>query len=208
MKIYCVHHSDALDRKIYISNIFKKYNIEINWIVNDHPNDIKEKYSDKIIYSEHAANNINLNIFEISCFLKHKNAIEQISKTDEFGIIIEDDIKEPSFDFISIVEDLCCSMKNNNCDILFIGSFANYDLPNINDNPYIVCNNNTMSRCCHAYIVNNNIAEVLSNYLDTIKAPLDWQINYAIQDLNLKSCWSYPQIYQRTEKKELNSLLR
>lgn len=207
MKFFCIHHKDAEERKKYIKkNIEERYSIDLNWITSFHPTEIANDYRDKI-YCEHAANQKNLNIAEISCFLKHREAIKQISRSNEFGFILEDDIKTPDFDLIKISKFIYQKMLENDCDIVFVGSFSIYDLQK-KEKPYIICNQNTLSRCCHAYIVNNRSAIKICDHLKNIVAPVDWQINYAIKDLELFSCWSYPHIYQRTEKKEMSSLLR
>lgn len=208
MKYYCIHHSDAIDRKIFIEKYYiNKYNMNIIWIEDFHPSSAIIQ-NHKKIYSKHSANKEYLNNNELSCYLKQQKAINAIADSQEYGFILEDDVSEPSFDLVNTIKNFYHQMKTESCDILFIGSFSIYDLPNINNQPYIYCNKNTLSRCAHSYIVSNNCANQLVNYLEDIKAPFDWQLNFAIKDLNLKSCWSYPHIYQRTEKKQIKSLLR
>lgn len=208
MKYYCIHHLDAIDRKIFIEKHYiNKFNIDMVWIEDFHPS-LEVIQDHKRIHTPHAANNKYLNTGELSCYLKHKKAISMISDSNDYGFILEDDVEPPSFNFIEVVKDFYYQMEYNACDILFVGSFSIYDLKNINNKAYIYCNNNTLSRCAHAYIISNNCATKLINYLEEIKAPFDWQLNFAIEDLGLKSCWSYPHIYQRTEKKQIESLLR
>jgi GR25 family glycosyltransferase involved in LPS biosynthesis len=207
MKYYCIHHSPAKERKEYIqNNIIDIYNLDILWIedylpesdiINNHPK----------VYSKHSANRKYLNQAELSCYLKHKLAINTIVTTNEYGFILEDDIKVPSFHLTDMVEAFLVQMKKIKCDILFVGSIASCDL-NLTE-PCILCNKNTIiSRAAHSYIISPNRANELVEYLNNIRAPLDLQINFAIEELNLKSGWSYPHIYQRTEKSEIKSLLR
>lgn len=208
MQYYCIHHKDSVDRKKFIiTNYVNKYNLNIKWIEDFLPTS-DFILNHKKIYSNHAANKSYLNNNELSCYLKHQKAISLISNSNDYGMILEDDIAEVSFDFTSTIDILYNDMINNNCDILFIGSFFIYDLQNINNQPYIYCNKNTLSRCAHAYIISDRCASKILDYISDIKAPFDWQLNFAINNLNLNSCWSYPHIYQRTEKKQIESLLR
>jgi GR25 family glycosyltransferase involved in LPS biosynthesis len=206
MKYYCIHHDKALDRKEYIlKNIANDYELEITWIASYDPeSDIIKYYSD--VPSEHAANKKVMNKAELSCHMKHQLAISLIYESDDYGFVFEDDIKKPSFDFLNTINIFQQKMIEERCDLLFVGSFGSYDL--CFDVPTILCNERTKSRCAHAYIVNPKIAQKLSNYLKVITNTLDWQLNHAIDYLGLRCGWSYPHIYQRSEKKEIISLLR
>jgi GR25 family glycosyltransferase involved in LPS biosynthesis len=207
ISFFCIHHSPCVERKNYIDkHIVKNFNIPISWIHNFDPDsdDVKNQ-SD--VFNTHSADKIKLNKAEISCFMKHRFAIRQIAESNHFGFIFEDDIQKPSFDLHKATTYFIQEMNNNNIDILFVGSFGNYDIET-NKEYEIFCNHSTKSRCAHAYILSDRCAKSLILFLDNIIAPFDWQINYAIDELNLKSCWSYPHIYQRSEKQEIKSLLR
>lgn len=203
---YCTHHYLATDRKEYIySNIAKPYDIDISWIDQYKPecNFIKNH---RMVFNVHAANKQFLNAAELSCYYKHYLAIRAISESQVDGIIFEDDIEAPQFKFDETLTYLHRLMINQGCDILFVGSFGDHDLDY--KEPVIIMNESTKSRCAHCYIVRCNIANVLQQYLFEPQMPLDWQLSYAIQDLGLRSGWSWPHIYQRTEKNKLKSLLR
>lgn len=201
---YCLHHTLATDRKEYLLKNFDTKNWY--WITDYLPTD-ELIVNHPIVYCEHSANKQNfLNAAELSLFYKHKLAIEIINQKQEFSFIIEDDIEKPNFELFSILNIFINLMKEQKTDILFIGSYGSYDI-NFQE-PTLFCNSYTLSRCAHAYIINPKCSNVLLDYLNDIKAPLDWQLNYAIRDLNLKSCWGYPYIYQRSEKNIINSLLR
>lgn len=203
---YCTHHYLATDRKEYINaNIVKPYNIDICWIEKYKPESTFIK-NHPIVHNIHAANKQHLNAAELSCYYKHYLAIRNIAESKTDGIILEDDVEAPQFDFNSAITYLHELMIIKGCDILFVGSFDKYDL-NYTE-PTIVINEHTKSRCAHCYIVRSNIANELQQYLFEPKMPLDWQLSYAIKDLGLRSGWSWPHIYQRTEKNKLKSLLR
>jgi GR25 family glycosyltransferase involved in LPS biosynthesis len=206
MIFYCLHHLPAIDRKIYLSNMFKKQSIEINWIEDFLPDCEKVKNQEKV-FSQHAANGHYLNDAEISCFFKHAHAIEKIAHSNDIGVIFEDDIENPDFDLKIFCESISQYSKDN-C-IIFIGSYTGADLiPQNQKNYEIYFSKNFKSRCAHAYMLNSNVAKNILQELNKIILPFDWQLNHIIEKLNLNVGWTAPHINQRTEKGKLQSLLR
>jgi|688.fasta_scaffold30177_9 hypothetical protein len=204
IQTYCLHHIPATDRKEYLLKNFDTNNW--HWITDYLPTD-EQIVNHRRVSCEHSANKQNfLNAAELSLFYKHKLAIEIINQKQEFSLIVEDDIERPNFDLQDTINIFLRMMLEHSTDILFVGSYGNCDL-NL-QSPNILCNNYTLSRCTHAYILNPKCSKMLSKYLADVKAPIDWQLNYAINDLNLKSCWSSPHLYQRTEKMHIASLIR
>lgn len=203
---YCIHHSPAIERKEYLLPFFKKENIKINWIEDFLPNS-NEVCKIETIYSSHAANKSFLNLAEISCYLKHFKAIESISKSNNNGLIIEDDIEIPEFNFTNFINNIENLFIENNGDLLFIGSFTGSDIDD-KFNGEIINSQWTRSRCAHCYLITNKCAKNILSFMSNIIAPLDWQLNYAIDKFNLKSFWSKKHINQRTEKGKIPSLLR
>jgi len=86
--IYYINIDESVDRKIYIINEFKKFNININRIKGITPNDIQE--SNKLTYHLKCQTNTDL---ELACLLSHIKAIHtSYINNDEYSMIIEDDI--------------------------------------------------------------------------------------------------------------------
>jgi GR25 family glycosyltransferase involved in LPS biosynthesis len=198
-----------VERKKYLLHLFAKHKIEIEWIEDFLP-DSKEVLSTKKVYSKYAANTTGiLNNAEISLLLKHSLAIKKIQDIEDYAIIFEDDIQDFDFDFNNTIAKFIELVEKYNIDILWIGSSINHnmDLPPSNE-PTILSDSSTKSRLTHCYMINSKVADkVYNDYID-FKHPSDWQWNYIIDKLNLKSAWSYPHIYQRTDTKEIPSLLR
>lgn len=206
INFFCIHHSPAEERKKYLLPFFEKEKININWIEDFLPSS-QEVISKTKIFSEHSANKSYLNNAEISCYLKHLKAIETIANSEFSGVIIEDDIEIPNFSLSEYSTKVEKDLFNNNGDILFIGSFTNYDIPS--NFPHEIAHEKWMkSRCAHCYLITNKTANKIYNYMSNIIAPLDWQLNYAIENFNLKCFWSKNHINQRTEKGIIPSLLR
>ncbi len=203
---FCTHHSPAVERKKYLIPFFEQDELNVNWIEDFLPNS-EEVLNKNKIFSNHSANGIYLNNAEISCYLKHLKALKLTSESNNNSLIIEDDIEIPSFSLKKYCEEIENDFVNQNGDILFIGSFTNYDLPY--DFPNEIVHEKWMrSRCAHCYLLTNKAALKIYDFMSTIIAPLDWQINYAIEKFNLKCFWSKKHVNQRTEKGLIPSLLR
>ena len=72
----------------------------------------------------------------------------------------------------------------------------------------ILSNHKTRNRLSHCYMIHSDTAQKIYNDYIDFKHPSDLQWDYIIEKFNLKSAWSYPHIYQRTDTKEIHSLLR
>ena len=207
LEYFCIHHPPAKDRKEYISPFFETLNSKVNWIEYFWPQD-KEVECHPVVNCVHSANGVYLNAAELSCFMKHRYAIKMIAESKaDFGIVFEDDIEIPTFDWQYNIEMFGAEMIRHNCDILFIGSFSGSDInPSFKSGVYV--HKSLKSRCAHCYMISPKIAKMISYKLFSIKEPFDWQLNSIITDLNLNVGWSLPHVNQRTEKGKLPSLLR
>lgn len=210
LKYYIIHHLPAIERRLHMEkfvDLFALKNIE--WITDYGPDSIEvEILEESKIECHHSANGKYLNFSEISCYLKHKKVLRNLTKSNfDYGIVIEDDVEIPNFDFNSTVQKFITEMEKNNAEFLSVGSFGKFDLEKT-EFPYIKKDNTNSTRCLHCYIIKKTIAEKCLDYLEDIKAPVDWQFNYAIRDLNIKNYWSYPHIYQKTERGSMKSLIR
>jgi GR25 family glycosyltransferase involved in LPS biosynthesis len=208
IKYFCLHHNLAIERKKYINELLYEQNIiHCEWVESFLP-DCKEIITHKKINTIHASNGSYLNNSELSCFLKHKQAIEILSKQENniYGFIFEDDIKKPDFDLASCLRIFINEMNTINSDLIFIGSYTGYHISS--EKICLFCSESTKTRCAHAYLLNSQIAKKILPLLYEIYLPFDWQLNDIIEKLKIKSCWTFPHILQRTEQKEIKSLLR
>jgi GR25 family glycosyltransferase involved in LPS biosynthesis len=207
MKYYCLHHSPAKDRKEYLELFFDKQKLNVEWIEDFLPDsEIVINYPK--VRCIHAADHNNiLNNAEISLCLKHILAIEKICDINDYGIIFEDDIKETEWNFNDYIPEMIKEFENINGDILWIGSDKHTDI-NSTDKIKIISDNTTRARFSHCYMIHSKIANKIIDFYKKITAPSDWQWNQTIKHFKLKSCWSFPSIYQRTANKEIPSLIR
>lgn len=206
INFFCIHHSPAIERKKYLIPFFEQDKLEVNWIQDFLPTSQEVLNKNKIL-SNHSANGVYLNNAEISCYLKHLKALKLASESKNNSLIIEDDIEIPNFSLKEYCEGIENDFIKQHGNILFIGSFTNHDIPV--DFPNEILHEKWMkSRCAHCYFITKETALKIYNFMSTIIAPLDWQINYAIEKFELKCFWSKNHVNQRTEKGKIPSLLR
>jgi glycosyl transferase family 25 len=205
MKIFVVHYKKLVDRKKHVLDQFQKYNITNYEFVeidrdelNGQPIHIFKK---------------NYSTSQIAIFLSHFYAYQQISKYYNCGLIFEDDIIL-SDNFTNILKKYMNDLPTN-YDMLFIGDGCNLHI----ETDEIVLNKNIYekqlnpknwdgkrdilpyegaTRCCDSYLVSNKCATQICNYISTlhykIDIPIDWWLNIAARDNNLKIYWSEPTI--------------
>lgn len=209
MQYYCLHHTPSTERKKYLINLFDRQEISPEWIEDFLP-DSDEVINFPTTKCIHSANPTGeLNRAEISLCLKHVKALEKISTINDYGIIFEDDIDNPSFAIKEVLPILIDKLIHINGDILWIGSINTLHIQPKNSSDIIVYSSSqTKSRASHCYAIHSDVCKKVLEYYRDIKAPSDWQWNYTIDYFKLKSCWSYPHILQRSEQGTINSLLR
>ena len=209
MKIdyFCIHHPPAKSRKEYIIPFFETLDSKVTWVEYFWPQD-KAIECHPVVNSPHSSNGVFLNPAELSCFFKHRYTVKMISEsTADFGVVFEDDIEIPSFNWEDYIQLFTSEVIRHNCDILFIGSFSGSDInPSFQSGVY--AHKNLKSRCAHCYMISPKIAKMIGYKLLSVKEPFDWQLNSIISDLNLNVGWSLPHVNQRTEKGKIPSLLR
>lgn len=209
MKYYCLHHTPAVERKQYLEIFFEQQGIKVEWIEDFLPTCEEVAQFSQKIKSKHAAKNGILNNGEISLLLKHSLALKKICTINDYAIIFEDDIQSVDFKF----NDIACEFKDlvekNNIDVLWIGSSPNHGYNmHKTDTASILVNSSTNARLSHCYMLHSKLAlRIYEEYCD-FKHPSDWQWNHIIDIFKLRSAWGYPHIYQRTDVRAIDSLLR
>jgi len=201
---YCLHHLPAVERAEYMEAFFSRERIKADWIESFLPESPEVKNFQRT-FCPHSANGSYLNEAEISLYLKQQEAIKRICARKNIGVILEDDIKEPFFNFKEFCNLAAEDFLDGDGDLLFIGSYPEADIQGstiIQTAPWMT------SRYAHCYMVNPKSAQKIFDHTLTPVAPFDWQLNYAIQDLDLKVYWSILAVYQRTAQNEISSLLR
>ena len=206
LNYYCIHHIKDLGRKSHMDRIFNLHNINPIWVTEFLPESNEVKKFPKT-FSKHSANNNYLNNAEKSLYLKQLLAFEKIMNSNKIGLIIEDDLEMPNFEFKNFCELIFDKFNKSDGHFVFIGG-SHADQRTDTNNELIFSEPNLYSRCCHCYMVKPETSKLIFDFLMKPLAPFDWQLNYAIQNFNLKVFHSFKIVEQRTQNGSAKSLLR
>ena len=197
MKIFVVHYKKLIDRKDFIINQFKKYNItDYEFIEIDR--DELEGY--------------DLSIFEnipnsyMAIGLSHIYAYNKIKDNYDEALIFEDDVIFCD-NFINIFNYYLTQLPKD-YDMVFLGSCCNLKIQEHNLIPNKHIYEKSLeptewgglgsTRALYSYLVSKKCAIKICKYIDSIKYKIDlasdqW-INIVARDINLKMYWAEPTI--------------
>ena len=199
MKIFVLHFSKLVDRKIHILDQFKKQ------IISDY--EFIEKYDkDEITDNESILFTTHYKKSTMSLYLKHNYVYKLIAENYENALIFEDDVI--LIDNFNEVLNKYITQLPEDYDILFIGDGCNLHIEKDklipNKNIYEKClhptgwGGNGASRCCDSYIISKKCAIKLCEYINNLKTkinePIDFFLNIAARDNNFKVYWAEPTI--------------
>jgi len=199
MKIFVLHYSKLVDRKKYILEQFEKQNITNYEFIEKYDKDEIMDYESSIFESNYKKSTMSLH-------LKHNYVYREVAEKYENALILEDDVILCG-NFIEILNIFICQLPED-YDMLFIGDGCNLHIEKdkLIQYQYIYekClyptswGGNGASRCSDSYIISNKCAKTLCKYIDNLKSkinlPIDWWLNEAARDNNLKVYWAEPTI--------------
>jgi GR25 family glycosyltransferase involved in LPS biosynthesis len=200
MKKYIIHYPVLKDRKDYLQKLIdfdqlrnviwiskwprengmeKLKNLEPKYIPSpeDWSSKCKNYYNNMPPYRE-------MKVGDISCFLNHFNAWEEIAKNGD-GLILEDDAIFCD-DFENKLDAVVKSSPK--FDVLFIGGlYPHEDVSktiSVNGNFYLKSHPSTNTVC--AYILKQNSAIKLVSAVKRYNLPVDFELNYWFDELNFE----------------------
>jgi len=213
MKVFVIHYKKLNDRKTFMIEQFKKYNIyDYEFIEIDR---------DELLKNQIEMFQINFPNRQIAVSLSHFYAFKQIAEKYEEALIFEDDAVLTE-NFSNIFNNYYKELPKN-YDMLFIGNGCNLHIPSVNILPnvniYKKCIESTswggdgITRCTDSYLVSKKCAIKICSYIDNLKykinQPIDWWLNRVGRDIKLDVYWSEPTIVsQGTQNGLFNSSLR
>ena len=200
LKTFCLHHTDVPERKKRLKETFEKYSIDIEWVEDFHPSTIDVDRLD--IRHE-------LNINEVSVYLKHKYCFEEQKKQGYENILIfEDDVLIPAeLNLPKFLDTTMHEFRELNGDMVFTGGACNIHPTRIFKDRTVYSEPGFKSRCAHCYIVNSKCIDSILKHINIMDDALDWKLNDIITKENLKVCYTEPSIKQATEEGlELSSI--
>ena len=203
MKIFIIHYKKLINRKRFIIEQLKKYNLlDYEFIQIDRDELISNELYKK--YSQHF--HLNYHNTLLSIFLSHFYAYKEVAEKYENALILEDDAIL-SDNFTNILDKYMNELPKD-YDMLFIGDGCNLHIRRdfLIKNKYIYDRINEptsregcgFSRCTDSYIVSKKFAIKICEYFDStnyqIIQPNDVWLNTAILDNKFKVYWAEPTI--------------
>lgn len=215
--VYILHYTPLEERKKFMDDQLSKQNMIATYVSEYDRENISD--DDKIIFKY----NNNLSLSNSSLILKHLEAYKKIvDSNQDFGLIIEDDVvlndnfSEKYLDYYNQLPE--------NWDILFYGDGWRNSLhvpqrvmDELGGNVFLKCNQGTgikernetgwpvcsgSTRCSDCYIIKNETAKKILNYVEQIKIgkqakierPSDLWMNQLFRNIDLKVYWGEPTI--------------
>lgn len=202
MRIFVTHYTPLTDRKQYILNEFKKYDISNIEFIETH---------DREVLTENELNKFEkINNSERSLFLKHIEIYRKIVDDTGITLVFEDDAVFVN-NFKNILIDYLKNLPEN-FDIIFPGECAKLHIIGNVINKYYYKYNCSRGTCF--YIINNKcIKKILKKFEEDsnnkISYAIDWYFNKIIPELNLNVYWTEPTlVYQGSEIGLFNTTVR
>jgi GR25 family glycosyltransferase involved in LPS biosynthesis len=206
MKIFVLHYTKLTDRKKHIILQFEKHNIiDYEFIEKYDKDEINDIYNLKFE---------KIKLGSASLILKHHYVYKQIvecgnNDNDNDFLILEDDVILTD-NFMTILNQYMTQLPKD-YDMLFIGDGCNLHIEKdkIMPNKFIYekClyptkwGGDGATRCTDSYVISKKCALTLCNYINNlnykINLPIDWWLNVAARDNNLKIYWAEPTIVKQ-----------
>jgi len=227
--IYIIHYSKLTERKESIKKYFDKEYLNLNFIEKYDQEDIiskkdlpKKYVPDEALFNEKVKlwgrNSISfnkLNNAEISCEMKHLEALNMISSSNkDFGLILEDDVIPINIEFEKIINNII--RKNIDWDVLFLGTGIGENFIKSKISIYdkilkrnIVNPTHPATNCAEAYLIKKDAAAKIYKNIQEFNMAWDWELAYSFKELGMKIKWYIPPLfYQGSVSGEFKSALR
>lgn len=204
MKIFVLHYTKLTDRKKHIISQFENHNIlDYEFIEKFDKDEINDIYNLKFE---------KIKLGSASLILKHHYVYKQIAEYDDNDndfLILEDDVILTD-NFMTILNQYMTQLPKD-YDMLFIGDGCNLHIEKdkIIPNKFIYekClyptkwGGDGATRCTDSYVISKKCARTLCDYFNNLKykinLPIDWWLNVAARDNNLKIYWAEPTIVKQ-----------
>ena len=191
-KIFIVHYAKMEDRKRYLSDFFRKNDIEVTWLLNGQREDLTEEIVSefyKLIPEKYGR---QLSLGEIGCAIGHYQGIKEVVDNNlDYAIFFEDDVVFNQ----SFKQDFNNKFKTfeEEFDLISLGDCCNigvYGQP-IGNGFYRIIP--SRGRCGYAHILSNKACNILMNSLP-FQYPIDWHIGHDVnnREYKFKTYWVDP----------------
>ena len=224
-KTYVIHYTKLLERRNFIENFFlennyknyqfiEKYDREelTEEVLNNFYNPSPEQY-DKTIkktYLDKCVPFRNLRPAELSCTIKHFEAMKKITnETKEFALIVEDDII-PINNFANNFNNYL-EKTPKDWDVIFMGNCCSLRISahGNNNGKVAFLKEHPASKCTDSFLIKKHLAEKITNRQEKFSTIIDWELSYLFHKFNAKVYWWEPHlVLQGSELGTYKSSLR
>ena len=224
-KAHVIHYTKLSERKANMLQYFSETDMELNFIELYDQEDLSEDLLDGA-YSPNETSFENkiaelrgfgvtqkenrfrrLTGGELSCILKHIEAIRLIAEGDEeFGLILEDDAVPTTPEFLEVLDKILQN-AGSDWDAIFLGagcglSFINSKLleghERITNELFKV--SHPATNCAEAYLLKKSSAKKLYNSILPFNLAGDWELAYQFYKLDMEVYWCAPPIFEQGSK--------
>ena len=218
-KCYVVHYTKLKERKELLDQQLQALGLEPQYITSFDKEDLSHVIVDAFYEKNAEAHDAKIeNLWdptvhtyrelheaEISCTLKHFEALHQIAQSeDDYGLILEDDVVF-SGEFSNSF-DKFLSETPSDWDAIFIGAgcgtgFQNIKLKSskkINDNCFLV--DHPATNCAEAYLIKKEMAANIYESAKPFHLISDWELAYQLFKFKANVYWWYPSLIEHGSK--------
>ena len=185
-KIYIIHYTKLVERKIYIESILNNLDIEYEFIesydkedldsdnIKNFYDDNRELFKKKVkLWGERANKYYTLSEAEISCTIKHIEALKSIRDGEhEFNLILEDDAFFLNKFTKNLKKFISINFKYKKQIILLSELREFYKIPIDKEKDYEIVDV-TNAYFTHSYFINNEAARSLLHFNFPVKTVAD-----------------------------------
>ena len=216
---YVIHYTKLISRKNFLDVQLSTVGLQGNYITEFDQEDLTPQIVDQFyeknpqihdskiekLWDPSIHTYRELKIPEISCTIKHFEALRLIAENQEdYGLILEDDVVFRE----GFVEefDRCLSLTPNDWDAIFIGagcgeSFQRHKLSEsekVNEHCFLV--DHPATNCAEAYLVKKEMADKIYKSAQPFHLISDWELAYQLFKFNAKVYWWAPSLIEQGSK--------
>ena len=206
-KIYVTHYTKLTERKQRLDDFLSRNNISAEFITIYDRDDLSPEFIKKCYTANEADfNNTigkaygtacvpyrHINLPEISCTLKHYDAIRRLSiECKEYGLVFEDDVIGVD-NFVNLFNEYLAKTPSD-WDAIFMGGCCGLRIaPSATVQGQIAFHKgHPASKCGDGYMLKTSLAKKMAETMMPFNTISDWELSYQLYLHNAKVYWWEP----------------
>jgi len=221
--VYVVHYTRLIERRQRLEGFFRNNDIKANYIfnydrealteeiINDYYLFSQDAYEERVnsVYKERSSPFRPMSKAEISCTIKHYEAIKRLgNECSNHGLIFEDDVVFP-FNFVSMFNSYP-KQTPDDWDAIFMGSCCEMKIApqNHGEKQVAFLKSHPATKCADAYLLRTNLAKKITQTMKPFVVISDWELACQLSQHDANVYWWEPAlISQGTETGLFNTTL-